>query len=45
MLIQNRIAIVNVLEKIDLGDQLRHFHAIFESRAARRDLHFNEKSQ
>ena len=35
MLIQNRIAIVNVLEKIDLGDQLRHFLAIFESHAAR----------
>jgi hypothetical protein len=35
MLIQNRIAIVNVSEKIDLEDQLRHFLAIFESRAAR----------
>ena len=35
MLIQNKIAIVNVTEKIDLGDQLRHFLAIFESHAAR----------
>ena len=45
MLIQDRIAIVNVSEKIDLGDQLRHFLAIFESHAARWDMHFNEKSQ
>ena len=26
MLIHNRIAEINTLEKIDLGRQLRHFH-------------------
>ena len=35
MLIQDKLATVNVSEKIDLGDQLRHFLAIFESHAAR----------
>ena len=35
MQIQNRIAVVYISEKIDLGDQLRHFLAIFESHAAR----------
>ena len=45
MRIQNRIAMANVSEKIDLGDQLRHFLAVSESPAARWDLHFDEKSQ
>ena len=45
MRIQNSITMINVSEKIDLADQLRHFLAIFESLAARWDLHFDEKSQ
>ena len=34
MLIQNRIAEINTLEKIDLGRQLRHFHGNSGSYAA-----------
>ena len=34
MLIQNRIAGIDLLEKIDLGRQLRHFRGNFDSHAA-----------
>ena len=45
MLIQNRIAFIDVSEKIDLAKQLRHFLQSYENYAASWDLRFNEKSQ
>ena len=45
MLIQNRIAGIDISEKIDLGRQLRHFRKTFDGCAATWDLRFDDTSQ
>ena len=45
MLIQNGIAGIDIPEKIDLGQQLRHFRGIFGGYAATWDLRFDDTSR
>ena len=45
MLIQNRIAGIDISEKIDLGRQLRHFRGKFGGYAATWDLRFDDTSR
>ena len=45
MLIQNRISDIYLIEKVDFGQQLRHFREDFGSYAATWDLRFDDTSR